>query len=131
MDDMNSFIHLAKQMGMIENDYFKFLPNSTNCKTISDAYQSLEEANSNVVVEVNDIYGMLVLLGFGLGLASVTFIAEVVYLVRMFYLYSPLHFLCQGNLYLQIFLQNMKKGLTKLAMINRRFKYQRRVRAWH
>ena len=117
-------------MGAIENDYYKFLPNSTNCKTISDVYQSLAEANSNVVVEVNDIYGMLVLLGFGMGLASVTFIAEVVYLVRMFYLYSPLHFLCKVNLYLHIFLQNIKKGMAKLTM-NRIFRHQRRVRAWH
>ena len=82
---MNSFIHLAKQMGVIENGYYKFLPNSTNCKTISDVYQSLLEANSNVAVEINDIYGMLVLLGFGMGLASITFSAEMVSLVRMLY----------------------------------------------
>ena len=69
-------------MGAIENDYYKFLPNATKCKTISDVYQSLEEANSNVVVEVNDMYGMLVLLGLGVEVALMTFIAERILLVR-------------------------------------------------
>ena len=73
---MNSFIHLAKQMGLIDRSYYNHLPNATKCKTVNDVYESHKEENHIVTMEVNDIYGMLVLLGLGVGGALLTFIAE-------------------------------------------------------
>ena len=79
---MNSFIHLAKHMGLINRSYYHHLPNATKCKTINDVYKSHTEKNHIVIVEVNDIYGMLVLLGLGVGGAMVIFITEMIMLVR-------------------------------------------------
>ena len=82
LDDMNSFIHLAKQMGLIDMSYYNNLPNATKCRTINDVHKSHIEQNHTVTVEVNDIYGMLILLGLGVGGSLITFIAEVITLVR-------------------------------------------------
>ena len=81
LEDMNSFIHLAKQMGLIQMGYYNHLPNATKCITIGDVHKSHTEKNNTVTVEVNDIYGMLVLLGLGVGGALITFIAEIALLV--------------------------------------------------
>ena len=40
------------------------------------------ETNRTVTVELNDILGMLVLLGLGVGGALITFIAETIFVVR-------------------------------------------------
>ena len=40
------------------------------------------EKNHKVTMKVNDIYGMLVLLGLGVGGALSTFIAEIILMVR-------------------------------------------------
>ena len=82
LEDMNSFIHLAKEMGVINKSFYDHLPNATKCKTINDVYISHREKDHLVKVEVNDIYGMLVLLGLGVSGALVTFIAEMTLLVR-------------------------------------------------
>ena len=74
---MNNFIHLAKQMGLIQMGYYNHLPNATECKTITDVYKSQTEKNHKVTVEVNDIFGMLVLLGLGVGGALITFMGEI------------------------------------------------------
>ena len=76
LEDFNSFIHLSKQLGLIEKSYYDNLPNATKCKTISDVYNSHAEGNHEVVVELNDIYGMMGLLGLGVGWSLATFIAE-------------------------------------------------------
>ena len=73
---MNTFIDLAKQMDLIDKRFFHYLPNSTLCNTVNDVYQSHMENNHTVIVKLNDIYGMLVLLGLGVGLALITFTAE-------------------------------------------------------
>ena len=119
---MNSFIHLAKQMGIIENTYYDFLPNSTKCKTIDDVYQSHVETDTTVIVEVNDIYGMLVLLSFGVGLALTTFSAEMVYLVSTS-IQSRGQFTSTC-----IFVQ---KGISKLKLMKRRGRDQKPAPAWH
>ena len=77
LDDMNSFINLAKQMGIIEKAYYS-LPHSTKCRTIDEVYKSHLEATTTVILEVKDIYGMLVLLCLGVGLALSTFSVEMV-----------------------------------------------------
>ena len=82
LEDMDNLIHLAKQIGLIHRSYYNHLPNATECKTITDVYKSQTEKNHIVIVEVNDIYGMLVLLGLGVGGALLTFIAEMFLMVR-------------------------------------------------
>ena len=57
------------------------MPNSTLCNTVNDVYQSHMENNHTVIVKLNDIYGMLVLLGLGVGLALITFTAETLFMV--------------------------------------------------
>ena len=72
LEDMNSFIHLAKQMGQINQRFYNYLPNATVCK-------SNEPHGDNdhvVIVKLRDIYGMLVLLALGMGVALTAFIAE-------------------------------------------------------
>ena len=76
VDDMNKIINMAKQVGVIQNSYYKNLPNATKCKTIHDVYKSHAEKNRRVIVDVNDIYGMLLLLGLGVAGAVITFTAE-------------------------------------------------------
>ena len=79
LDDMNSIIHIAKQIGLIHQSYYSYLPNATKCNTIADVFKS--HRRDKVIVEMNDIYGMLVLLGLGMGLALITFTAESILLV--------------------------------------------------
>ena len=83
LDEMNSLIDMAKQMGLIHMSYYNLLPNATKCNTIGDVYKSHAEQNQTVIVKVNDIYGMLVLLGLGVGGALLVFIAEIVLLVSV------------------------------------------------
>lgn len=82
LDDINGFIQLAKQMGLIDTSYYNNLPNATKCNNINDVHESLMENNYTVTVELNDIYGMLILLGLGVVGALITFIAEIASLVR-------------------------------------------------
>ena len=79
LDDINSFIEIAKQMGLILRSYYKNLPNATKCNSISEVFESHEEKNVKVRVELNAIYGMLVILGIGAGVALFTFITEIVF----------------------------------------------------
>ena len=79
LDDINSFIDIAKQMGLILKSYYKNLPNATKCNSISEVFESHEERNVKVRVELNAIYGMLVILGIGAGVALLTFITEIVF----------------------------------------------------
>ena len=78
LDDINSFIDIAKQMGLVLQTYYNNLPNATKCNSISEVFESHEEKNLNVRVELNAIYGMLAILGIGSGVALITFIAEIV-----------------------------------------------------
>ena len=78
---MNYFIDLAKQMGLIQKSFFNYLPNGTICSTVNDVYESHMENDHTVTVKLNDIYGMLVLLGLGVGLALIIFTAETVMMV--------------------------------------------------
>ena len=100
MDDANSLIHLAKQMGLIDVGYYNHMPNATKCKTIKDIYRS--HVNDLVILEVSDIYGMLILLALGLGGALVLFSSEgrweyCLYYVRDFIVYITCCRLCIGH----------------------------------
>ena len=69
---MNSFIHLAKQMGQINQRFYSYLPNATVCKGNGPDVDN----DHVVIVKLGDIYGMLVLLALGIGVALTLFIAE-------------------------------------------------------
>ena len=72
LEDINNFIHLAKQMGLVNQRFYNYLPNATVCKSNEPRVD-----NDHVVkVKLRDIYGMLSLLALGMGLALTTFIAE-------------------------------------------------------
>ena len=66
-------------MGLILRSYYKNLPNATKCNSISEVFESHEEQYDRVRVELNAIYGMLVILGIGAGVALFTFTAEIVF----------------------------------------------------
>ena len=83
LEDMNTLIQIAKQMGLIEMSYFKHLPNATKCKTLNDVYESHAKLDHKVAVEVNDIFGTMILLGFGLAGALFILIAEEILKVRV------------------------------------------------
>ena len=63
----------------------KMCPSPHRAGAPGDVYESHGEKNRTVVVELNDIYGMLVLLGLGVEVALMTFIAERILLVRTKY----------------------------------------------
>ena len=79
MNDANTLISLAKEMGLIDLGYFNNMPNATKCNTIKDIYSS--HVNDLVILEVNDIYGMLIILAFGLGVSLVLFMSEIIFKV--------------------------------------------------
>lgn len=85
LDDMNSLLHIAKQMGLIHNSYYSYLPNATKCTTIGNVKKSHEGKNRRVTVYLNDIFGMLILLGLGAGGALISLITENIFLVRQEY----------------------------------------------
>ena len=59
-------------MGLINHRFYSYLPNATVCKSNEPRVD-----NDHLVrVKVGDIYGMLVLLALGMGVALTTFIAE-------------------------------------------------------
>ena len=79
LEDINNFIHLAKQMGLVNQRFYNYLPNATVCKSNEPRVD-----NDHVVkVKLRDIYGMLSLLALGMGLALTTFIAENGELLRL------------------------------------------------
>ena len=87
LEDMNSFIHLAKVMGLINQRFYNFLPNATVCKGKKPHVNN----DHVVIVKLGDIYGMLVLLALGIGVALTSFIAENGKLLRLS-LSEPGHF---------------------------------------
>ena len=85
LDDMNKLIQLAKQIGLIHRSYYNHLPNATKCKTMRDVYASHAEQTNTVIVDVNDIYGMLALIAIGVCMALIAFMTEQIILVS----YNP------------------------------------------
>ena len=78
MDDMNWIIDSAKDMGLIEMIFYKHLPNATKCDTNHKVFQSHGYSNQ-VILELNDIYGMLALLGLGFAGALICLLAEIIH----------------------------------------------------
>ena len=125
LEEMNHFINLAEQMGLIKMSYLKDLPNSTECNTIADVYKTHTNKNRTVRVKVNDIYGMLILLGLGVGGALITFTAEIILLVRTFTLTSCVHKILRLILFCQLIMQTMRRMKIKITgMKDRRHRFR-------
>ena len=65
MDDANSLIHLANQMGFINKQIQNSVPNASNCLTSSAVQESHIKRDKNVVYTMEDVYGMIIPLGIG------------------------------------------------------------------
>ena len=54
-----------------------FIPNSTKCLTWQDVKASHETDSPEIVIRIDDIYGMVILLAMGLGGSLVVLILEL------------------------------------------------------
>ena len=52
------------------------MPNATECVTNADVQRSHKDQDVRVVLKLDNIYGMIVLLGLGLVGSTITFMAE-------------------------------------------------------
>ena len=59
------------------NRILDFIPNSTNCMTWQDVKASHETDSPEVVINIEDIYGMVILFSMGLCGAMVALILEL------------------------------------------------------
>ena len=76
LEEVNQLIHLANQMGLIEGLIEQTLENRTKCSTWSDIYESHMQKGDNVVLQLDDICGLIILLSIGLSLALTSFLGE-------------------------------------------------------
>ena len=76
MNDTNELILLAVEMGLIEYNLNRAVPNSTMCNTWTDIQASHKPENSTLAVKFEDVYGVVVLLAIGFGSASLFVVVE-------------------------------------------------------
>lgn len=76
LEDANTLIDLANQMGLIANEIQKKVPNATHCLTWSAVQASHTRKGQDVIFKLQDIYGLMILLAMGLGGATIILIAE-------------------------------------------------------
>ena len=77
LDDVNELIDLGNQMGLIENEIKKKVPNATHCLTWNAVQDSHMRKDQNAVFHLEDMYGTIILFCFGLGAAIMTLLAEL------------------------------------------------------
>ena len=63
-------------MGLIDGLFKQAVPNSTKCATWQDIKTSHLTKDPKTVLQLEDIFGMVVLLMIGINLAILTFFAE-------------------------------------------------------
>ena len=78
LDDVNELVDLANQMGLIQNEIEKKVPFATQCLTWSAVKESHMRKGQNAVFHLADMYGTLIIFGFGLGAAMLALLAELV-----------------------------------------------------
>ena len=84
MEDFNNLGGIRKQMGSsFQNEMKRKLPNSTKCSTWNDVEQSHTMEDPRVVVQLEDIYGMMILLAVGLSGALVVLTMELLNKIRI------------------------------------------------
>ena len=80
IDDVNELLGLAKQSGLLNALGGTFdsaaMPNVTKCGTWQDIHDSHMALGENVVIDLEDTYGIMFLLMVGLGGALFVFFAE-------------------------------------------------------
>ena len=77
MEDANELIHRAVESGLIAEKLREHLPNATQCVSHADVQRSHYGKGQKVVFKIGNIYGMIILLSIGLGVATLTVIAEL------------------------------------------------------
>ena len=78
MDEVNYFLHLANQMGLIRGLYEQALDIKGKCSTwkiIQESHLKREDEN---IIKLRDIRGMIILLSIGLSASLLTFIVELI-----------------------------------------------------
>ena len=78
LDDANKLIDIAIESGWFDAEFSKYLPNATKCLRHDDVQWSHCETDQRVVFKIDNIYGMIILLAIGLGMATLIAIAEPV-----------------------------------------------------
>ena len=77
LEDFNYLIDLSFQMGATwEKDIEDYFPNGTKCMSWQDVKESHKLDDPHVVISHKDIYGLLILLGLNLIVASISFALE-------------------------------------------------------
>ena len=76
LNDTNELIQLGVEMGLIEYNLNRAVPNSTKCNTWTDIQASHKPENSTLAVKFEDVYGVVVLLAIGFGTASLLVVVE-------------------------------------------------------
>ena len=83
MDDANELIDIARESGFIDEQIKRYAPNATKCLTRSAAQESHFGKDKKVVFKLENIYGMIILLGAGLVLSMLIAMLElIVYKVK-------------------------------------------------
>ena len=82
LSDANNLIQLSLEMGLKFADYTRnmgeYVPNATKCDTWTDVKASHKNKDHLVVLNYDDIYGLLIILAVGLPGSLIIFIAELV-----------------------------------------------------
>ena len=77
LEDANELIHRAVESGLIAEKMKEHLPNATQCVSHADVQRSHFGKGQKVVFKIGNIYGMIILLSIGLGVATLIVIAEL------------------------------------------------------
>ena len=77
LEDVNEGITLAREIGLIDAQFRKYVPHAKKCNTHARVRQSHYDkvAGTVEVFQLKNIYGMLMLLAMGLGSSACSFIA--------------------------------------------------------
>ena len=76
MDDVNELIEIARQSGMIDVQFKRYLPFASKCLTNADRQEHNIEKDRTVAFKLENIYGIIILWAIGLGGCVITMIAE-------------------------------------------------------
>ena len=79
LDDADKLIDLAKQLGIIDLEIQKHISNATKCSTWNAVQESHIQNGETVAFKIENIVGLMILLGMGLGISLITAIVETIY----------------------------------------------------
>ena len=77
MEDANELINFAVESGLIAAKLQGYQPYATQCLSHADVQRSHFGQGQHVVFKMTNIYGMIILLAIGLGVATLIFMAEL------------------------------------------------------